>query len=718
MGLRQLGLGGVGVGVGTGVTGGGTIGVVPMWTGATALGNSAAVAIVNGFADGGGQVYNAKAYGLTCNGSVDDTTAFNALLTTVYAAGGGTIWLPGIARINGAVLLPNDGASPPTQPYIRITGPGSSAQGSWAALPASPGGLDLRYAAGPKLDTRGGGLLEIDHIVLKDGGADSAAFIRTTNTTLHIHDVAFSGTASGVSAVNDAIILGGTTTTIDGTATAPFQGYGTVIENNWFDKIRRGVWLRVYANSVVIKENTWGVSCGSNLTTAITAATNAAAAVLTSVGNGFTVGTTYSMTISGATGNWAPINGIRAVTPLTVDTFSIPVDSTTFGALTGSPVYLSGGAIELDGTGAGGAPANYATGNVISGNLVEMVHYPSFVVSSWGKANYFDGNGLWDSTGLTIAFYRFTNSTFNLIIQHLADTSAPLAFDTATSNWNSIIDPGSGHMSTWAEPWTFKNTAQFTNLGSGDVPLAGANGLLTRDDGLTYTGAGATMNLRIGGTSVGLASPLGSGLLYVTNGTSTNPYGSLKLYQLETLQGVTIDADGLYLKNQAPIFLHDGSSYSAGIVASSPGVIKFTDASAGGASATVGSKTTAFTSASAAAVNIANVAVASNSSTSGEVGFEIELSDGTDFSVLRGRFAYVATNKAGVLAVAAAPTVFGSQTASSTGGGATSATATVTTGTNLIHLNVVPVWTVMTPTVKNIRWRIDSTQTDVITAIP
>jgi len=129
-----------------------------------------------------------------------------------------------------------------------------------------------------------------------------------------------------------------------------------------------------------------------------------------------------------------------------------------------------------------------------------------------------------------------------------------------------------------------------------------------------------------------------------------------------------------------------------------------------------GSKTTAFTSASAVAVNFADIAVASNSSTSGEVGFEVELSDGTDFSVLRGRFAYTATNKAGTLAVNSAPTVFGSENAASALGGTIAATATVTTGTNLIHLNIVPAWTVITPTTKHVNWRIDSTQTNVITA--
>jgi hypothetical protein len=112
-----------------------------------------------------------------------------------------------------------------------------------------------------------------------------------------------------------------------------------------------------------------------------------------------------------------------------------------------------------------------------------------------------------------------------------------------------------------------------------------------------------------------------------------------------------------------------------------------------------------FSSASAAAVNIADVTVAPGTSASGGIVFEVELSDGTDFAVLRARFSYVATNKAGTIAVQAAPTLFGKELCASAGGGTPGATATVTTGTNVIHLNVVPTWSVMTPTVKKINWR-------------
>jgi hypothetical protein len=420
------------------------------------------------------QVYNARAYGMACNGTTDDTTAFNALLLTIMPAGvgGGTIWLPGMCRINGAVVLPNDGATPPKQGYLRITGGGSAANGYWSALPSSPSGLDLRYSGGPKIDTRGAGVLEIDHVTLKDGGSDCAAFINTTNTTLKIHDVAFSGTAAGTSACNDAIVGGGTSTTINGSATAPFQGYGTVIQNNFFDKIRRGVWGRVYFNAVMIVNNTWSSSSGSNLTTAVSACTNANPTVCTVTGHGLTVGTTYSATFTGATGSWTPINGSHALTAIDANTFSMPVNATGFGAMTGSVAYYSGAAIEFDGTGGGASPGQNDTGNIVSGNLVEMPSYPYFVKGSATLRNYFTDNQLFDSAGTTIAYYGFFNdSSFNEIKHGFGnDTSALIASD-ATTNGNSYTTSAQSQMSVWAQPWTFLNSEILFKNSAGIGPV-------------------------------------------------------------------------------------------------------------------------------------------------------------------------------------------------------------------------------------------------------
>lgn len=94
-------------------------------------------------------------------------------------------------------------------------------------------------------------------------------------------------------------------------------------------------------------------STGSNFgitASTITAATNAATVELTSTAHGLQTGNT--ITISGATGNWTPINGSFTATRTGADTFTIPVNSTTFGALTGSPVigaktFLAGGSLTI-----------------------------------------------------------------------------------------------------------------------------------------------------------------------------------------------------------------------------------------------------------------------------------------------------------------------------------------------------------------------------------
>lgn len=202
--------------------------------------------------------------GMLCNGT-DDTSAFNTLLGTVYAAGGGVIKVNGTCRISGQITIPNNGAGSPSQPTIRITSVGSSANGLFNAPPTNSGTLDMRFnASNGKILTLGAGKLEIDHLTLLDGGSDCAPFIYTTTTTISVHDNLISGTATGSSACNDAIILGGLTTTFGtGATTDGFQGYGTYIEHNFFDKIRRGVYLREAANAVVVRDNTWSRTCGA-----------------------------------------------------------------------------------------------------------------------------------------------------------------------------------------------------------------------------------------------------------------------------------------------------------------------------------------------------------------------------------------------------------------------------------------------------------------------
>lgn len=67
----------------------------------------------------------------------------------------------------------------------------------------------------------------------------------------------------------------------------------------------------------------------------ISAATNAnPVEFTTSVNHGLTTGTTH--TIAGATGSWTPVNGAFIITVTAANKFTIAVNSTTFGALTGT----------------------------------------------------------------------------------------------------------------------------------------------------------------------------------------------------------------------------------------------------------------------------------------------------------------------------------------------------------------------------------------------
>jgi len=71
----------------------------------------------------------------------------------------------------------------------------------------------------------------------------------------------------------------------------------------------------------------------------ITAATNAAAAKMTCAGHLLVTGNL--VTISGFTGGWTGCNGTFSATYVDASNFTIPVDSTAFGAMAGSPVMVS-----------------------------------------------------------------------------------------------------------------------------------------------------------------------------------------------------------------------------------------------------------------------------------------------------------------------------------------------------------------------------------------
>ena len=220
--------------------------------------------------DKGGQFFNVKAYGAVGNGTADDTSAVNAALAAAYAAGGGVIYFPpGTYLIAGTLTIPNDGAAQPQQPPYRMMGASMDGNSSgWGGNPANGSILVMTETsdAQGKIDTRGGGYMEIDHLSFQDTASDSVPFIFTTNTILHVHDCSFTSSQSGTANVQDAIILGGSNPADlhTGNADAPFQGYGTVIRDNYFNRVRHAVVGNTYANGVQITANTVGPESGSS----------------------------------------------------------------------------------------------------------------------------------------------------------------------------------------------------------------------------------------------------------------------------------------------------------------------------------------------------------------------------------------------------------------------------------------------------------------------
>lgn len=127
-----------------------------------------------------------------------------------------------------------------------------------AALAAGAAPPTVNTTTAPKILSLGRGTLAIYGLSLTDFGTDCAPFIEVTNTVLQIRDVSFWGTKSGTTACNDGIILGSSNPSLTPTANgySLFQGYGTVIRDNFFGQIRRAVWAGTAANSVMIESNT------------------------------------------------------------------------------------------------------------------------------------------------------------------------------------------------------------------------------------------------------------------------------------------------------------------------------------------------------------------------------------------------------------------------------------------------------------------------------
>jgi hypothetical protein len=220
--------------------------------------------------------YNAKDFGILGDSS-NVTLLFNNMIDTVLRKGGGRIILPVGAIVVDSIRFNRfvgntdlvetysaDGDTVKVMNPIVLEGHATQNYGQDNILWGGTR-MYMRGTSGDaRITTKATGYLELSHIGFSNKGMpEPTTFIKTTNTTLNIHDCFFEGRSSGYTSADDVcIVLGGNTTKLNNTSNAPFQGYGTKIHNNFFSKISTAVLMQVYANSVNITDNNIWNNCG------------------------------------------------------------------------------------------------------------------------------------------------------------------------------------------------------------------------------------------------------------------------------------------------------------------------------------------------------------------------------------------------------------------------------------------------------------------------
>lgn len=229
-------------------------------------------AIINGAS------VNVLVWGAQC-GASDSTTFVLASIAGLFALtprSGGTLIISCLITMNGALAIPFTGTAPPQQPPLRITGLGAASWDSTLNGQSTPGGgvLNILYTGGDgmhpaKIDTRGTGILEIDHLKIEDTGGSNFLMLQSTNTTIRTHDNHWVGNTActGTNCAQDMIQFGGITSAssvLGGVlATNGFQGYGSSSINDTFSYCRHAFNFGGSANSISIINIGVDFTCGS-----------------------------------------------------------------------------------------------------------------------------------------------------------------------------------------------------------------------------------------------------------------------------------------------------------------------------------------------------------------------------------------------------------------------------------------------------------------------
>jgi hypothetical protein len=394
-------------------------------------GATSAVTLVNAHSAGiealeNSAVYNVKNYGAVGDGTTDDYTAVMAAINAAHTAGGGIVMFPiGTYRINSQIVMPNLGTGTLYQQNpITLRGMTSQYSGYLDGNMNIRGSvLDLRYSGSdPKLCTYGLGLLTVENLTITDLGTSSNAFVYTTLTTLRTSNITIEGnpSKSGATCNQDAIILGGTNLSYDNTASSPFSGYGTVIDQVRFSRIRRAVYGRTYCNAVVITHCTVDSSCGAALGKSTSGTATGSSGVSTITMSSTTGTIKVGQLVSGTGVNSSQVyptyvTAISGTAPTQTVTLSNSNDAAVSGTVTFLDVYAP---FEIDGT------IGFALGNVLSNNLIEHTNYMcAFLFRTSGKNTGY-GNSVWDLPAVTTGYAYGTSGTNTLTMMATSGTLA------------------------------------------------------------------------------------------------------------------------------------------------------------------------------------------------------------------------------------------------------------------------------------------------------
>jgi hypothetical protein len=360
-----------------------------------------------------------SASGMHCDDATDDTSAFNALLLTVYNQGGGTIiGTPGkTSLISGQITLPNNasGSQRWAQYPIKIQGPGGA--GTYDQDNISDGlsfTLDMRYnATYGKLVTLGQGSLTVDGVNFVDGGSDCAAFVYTTATTLFFDKDRFQGTrASSTAGVTSFSISGGT---------------GTFVASNIFHS-GDSVTFSDFVTSNFLNGQTVTVLSSGLSSSQFEASISHGNVSSTETGNAVDSASCNDAFIFGgpdATGDNALTSAFSGYgTVLESNTFSQIRRAVTYGAYANATVVSNSnilsnsgsadGAFYFNSNSSANAVGGPDKGNVIENSTVEVPQYAFAIYANpYSEGNSFVNNSCWDFNGYNTACVHQDAATSN-----------------------------------------------------------------------------------------------------------------------------------------------------------------------------------------------------------------------------------------------------------------------------------------------------------------